>query len=216
MKLFQKLSFIPDESPITDPKDAQAREAKRLQAFKAPHIGNQFPHLIFVIGEQRSFVFDYVSCALKELDHALFDGKPPACAEVFSHENVIAFGSDDGVIRLFDCMAWKVDKKLTGGHNKPIVKLYSHYEDGHTFLVSASEDGMFCKWFFGADGAVALDSRSETKGSLTVTDFSIDPIELQLIASTDKYASPRGLHCLLGFFPDSTFFLLCLLQRFGC
>jgi WD40 repeat protein len=140
-----------------------------------------------VVGEYRVFVFDYVSCTLKELDLALFDGKAPTSIETFSHENFVAFGGADGSIRLFDLITWKMEKKLTGGHNKPIVKMYSHWEDGQSFLCSASEDGLFCKWIFTGPGAVNLDSRSETKGGLQVNDVSVDPVELQLIVATEKY-----------------------------
>lgn len=139
-----------------------------------------------MIGESRAFVFDYVSCTLKELDLALFDGKAPTCIEAFSHENLVAFGGPDGSIRLLDVVSWRLEKKLSGGHTKPIVKMYSHWEDGQTFLCSASEDGLFCKWVFAAQGVVNLDSRSETKGGLQINDISVDPVELQLIAATEK------------------------------
>jgi hypothetical protein len=153
-------------------------EEKAIASFAA-----DWPHILIVGGENRTFYLDYVSYSLKEIDSALLEMKQVNCIEAFALEDVIALGCSDGAVRIWHVLNGTVTKLATNS-NKPIVGMFSHYSDVGTFLTAVSEDGIFSKWRVHSNSEPTAEFK-EGKGSYDVYGMTFDSTEHALMILTD-------------------------------
>lgn len=143
-----------------------------------------WPHLLIVCGQNRVFYLDYVSYALREIEMSQLDSKEVHCMEAFALEDFVAFGCSDGAVRLWHVLTGAVTKLVTNS-SKPIVGMFSHYNEMGSFLTVVSEDGIFTKWRVHGTADPVVEIK-EGKGNYDVLDMTFDSTEHTLILVTDK------------------------------
>ncbi|EFA84812.1 hypothetical protein PPL_01805 [Heterostelium album PN500] len=145
------LHFYDRHTRLVKERKSKTSQAKSGVAASSSKVNNSIgsDDYIVVVADNRILFINYHSQRIREVKVPIFDFKPPTSIEFFSNLPLVAFGSSDSVIRLWNVDKWELEKPLTGGHSKnntTILKMKSIENSDGDYLVTCGSDGYTCLW----------------------------------------------------------------------
>lgn len=115
--------------------------------------------------EQKIVFYDYVTDHSDVISSVMLEGKTVKCISVMSQQYLL-IGCGDGLIKVFDIVAWSMMKTLKGYHTKTVTSIISFKQNLMTRpkFIASSSDGLMGCWGVDSESGPAFKFLMLKKG----------------------------------------------------
>jgi len=171
----------------TDTQKFHYLQAQRIAAREGATFPIKFPEFykcnwIIVCAENCTVFISYVTLQKKIIKTSHLDNRAQNCCVDLGMGPFVAFGGSDGVVRVWDMLAWNVTHRLSipGGH-KSVQHVFSFLGfRGEIFIVSVGNDGNVFWWKDFSDTPIARKSHGSE-----IQAIAYNPLSGNIITSSN-------------------------------